>query len=87
MIFYPKIVRIDKNHENSTPFSAIYQVLVVKIVLRIVINADAKIVQLDLYAPFRANLYALRRREAALVLSCTFKKKNEKKCAELCKRS
>ena len=32
-----KIVRIGQNHENSTPFSAIYVVLVVKIVFRIVI--------------------------------------------------
>ena len=32
-----KIVRIGQNHENSTPFSAIYLVLVVKIVFRIVI--------------------------------------------------
>ena len=47
--FDAKIVRIAQNHENSTPFSAIYLVLVVKIVFRIVINADAKIVQLDLY--------------------------------------
>ena len=32
-----KIVRIAQNHENSTPFSAIYVVLIVKIVFRIVI--------------------------------------------------
>ena len=37
MISDPKIVRIDQNHENSTAFSAIYRVLVVKIVFRIVI--------------------------------------------------
>ena len=37
MIFVAKIVRIVENHENSTPFSAIYIVLVVKIVYRIVI--------------------------------------------------
>ena len=32
-----KIVRIGQNHENSTPTSAIYLVLIVKIVFRIVI--------------------------------------------------
>ena len=37
MISDAKIVRIGQNHENSTPFSAIYGVLVVKIVFRIVI--------------------------------------------------
>ena len=37
MIFDAKIVRIAQNHKNSTAFSAIYLVLVVKIIFRIVI--------------------------------------------------
>ena len=37
MIFDAKNVRISQNHENSTPLPAIYLVLVVKIVFRIVI--------------------------------------------------
>ena len=37
MIFDVKIVRIGQNHENSTSSSAIYFVLIVKIVFRIVI--------------------------------------------------
>ena len=37
MIFDAKIVRIAQNHENSTAFSAIYLVLIVKIVFRIVV--------------------------------------------------
>ena len=37
MIFDAKIVRIAQNHENSTPFSVIYLVLIVKIWFRIVI--------------------------------------------------
>ena len=37
MIFDAKIVRIAQNHKNRTAFSAIYLVLVVKIVFRIVI--------------------------------------------------
>ena len=37
VIFDAKIVRIAQNHKNSTPFSATYLVLVVKIVFRIVI--------------------------------------------------
>ena len=32
-----KITRIAQNHENSTPFSAIYLMLIAKIVFRIVI--------------------------------------------------
>ena len=37
VIFDAKIVQIAQNHKNSTAFSAIYLVLVVKIVFRIVI--------------------------------------------------